>query len=120
METLNSYFQPVLEFIQEGYRQLASNSGRAIFIAFVATLFLASWKQLAPMAIAAAAVHILIDFVAPILMGNSTPRLPALAEVDFWVGLAQLCVGYALLIAVFFFLKKTVFKNLGGSTAKAH
>jgi hypothetical protein len=120
METLNSYFQPVLEFVQEGYGQLASNSGRAIFIAFVATLFLASWKQLAPMAIAAAVVHKLIDFLAPILMGNTAPRLPALAEVDFWVGLAQLCVGYALLIAVFFFLKKTVFKNLGGSAAKAH
>jgi hypothetical protein len=104
MEQIQPYLDQVLDYVRAGFDQI--NGPQGLLIALAATVFLQSWKQWLPVAVVAGAVHIAVDTLAPVLAGQAALRLPPLVDVEFWQGFAVLVAGYAVIIAVFFFIKR--------------
>lgn len=92
------------------------NQVLGLIIAAVAAVLMASWGRLFPTALAAAVIHVIITVVRPVLDGGAF-ALPDLLSGGFWLALFALFLGYAIVVAVFFFLKSLVF---GRRHAHAH
>ncbi len=94
------------------------NQVLGLIIAFIAAFFLmAGWKRLWATALGAALIHIVVQTVRPVLDGGEF-RLPELLSVGFWMSVFALFLGYAIVIAVFYFIKTIV--TGGGKKAHAH
>jgi hypothetical protein len=98
----------------DGVNQVVGLIIAAVFGFFV----LGHWKGLWGAAFAAMVVHTLIEAVRPMLDGGVF-ALPALTELNFWISRFALFLGYAIVIAVFFFIK-TLLTGGFGKKAKAH
>ena len=70
----------------------------------VAALIMPTWNRLWATALGAALVHHLINAVRPMLDGGAF-ALPPLLTLSFWMATLALFLGYAVVIAVFFFIK---------------
>ena len=109
---IGHYVDQAIQTLRDGFANI--NNPKGLLIALAATIFMGGWKQWLPIAIGATVIHLLIGVLAPVLSeGNGQVRLPGLMEQDFWVSTGVLFVGYAIVIAVFFFLKKMLFKGGG-------
>lgn len=75
-----------------------------LLIAVIATLTMPAWRSLGGTALGAAFVHILIGVLRPLLDGGAV-ALPDLLSLAFWMTVLALFLGYAIVIAVFFFIK---------------
>ncbi|WP_226636820.1 hypothetical protein [Brevundimonas poindexterae] len=92
------------------------NQVLGLIIAAIAAILMASWGRLFPTALAAAFIHVVINVVRPVLDGSAFV-LPDILSLDFWLALFALFLGYAIVIALFFFLKSLIF---GRRHAHAH
>jgi hypothetical protein len=81
----------------------------AIIIALIAVLMMKTWGRLIFMAIGAVIVHLIILAVLPLAQGGKL-AIPDVMAPGFLMQVLSLAVGYAILIIIFFFLKKNVFK----------
>jgi hypothetical protein len=103
-------------YLREGFANI--NNPKGLLIALAATIFMGGWRQLLPIALVATVVHIVIERLAPVLAGGGGEvTLPPLMEEGFWTQVLVLFLGYAIIIAVFFFIKSMFFR---GAAAKAH
>jgi hypothetical protein len=109
MEQIQPYLDQVLDYVRAGFDQI--NGPQGLLIALAATVFLQSWKQWLPVAVVAGAVHIAVDTLAPVRAGQAALRLPPLVDVEFWQGFAVVVAGYAVIIAVFFFIKRLLVRR---------
>ncbi|MBS0297517.1 MAG: hypothetical protein JSR45_14510 [Proteobacteria bacterium] len=100
--------KPVLDFIHHGFNDVRT-SVVAIIIALIAVLMMKTWGRLIFMAIGAVIVHLAIIALLPLVQGGKFV-FPDVMSQAFWMQAISLLVGYAILIVVFFFLKKNVFK----------
>ena len=80
------------------------NQVMGLVIAAIAALIMPSWSRLWSTALGAALVHHLINAVRPMLDGGAF-ALPPLLTLSFWMVTLALFLGYAVVIAVFFFIK---------------
>ncbi len=78
-----------------------------LLIAIIAALLMPVWRSLWATAAGATVVHILVGVLRPVLDGAEFV-LPELLTVGFWMGAFTLFLGYAIVIAVFFFIKTLV------------
>ncbi len=93
------------------------NQVLGLIIAGVAGLFLMhGWSRLWATALGAAFVHILIQALRPVLDGGAF-QLPDILTMGFWMSVLALFLGYAIVIAVFYFVKTLL---TGGRKAHAH
>ena len=83
-----------------------------LLIAVIATLMMPAWRSLGGTALGAALVHILIGVLRPVLDGGSAV-LPDLLSLGFWMTVLALFLGYAIVIAVFFFIKTLLTGGFG-------
>jgi len=100
--------KPVLDFIHHGFNDVRT-SVVAIIIALIAVLMMKTWGRLIFMAIGAVIVHLIILAVLPLAQGGKL-AIPDVMAAGFLMQVLSLAVGYAILIIIFFFLKKNVFK----------
>ena len=92
------------------------NQVLGLIIAAVAAFFLmAGWRSLWATALGSAFVHILVQALRPVLDGGEF-RLPDLLTMGFWMSVLALFLGYAIVIAVFYFIKSL----LTGGRRRAH
>lgn len=99
-------------YLREGFANI--NNPKGLLIALAATVFLGSWKQWIPVSLVAVIVHIAIEQLAPVLAGEGgAVVLPDLTSEAFWTRVLVLFLGYLVIIGIFFFVKRLVFK--GGS-----
>ncbi|WP_135210259.1 hypothetical protein [Vitreimonas flagellata] len=100
-------------YLREGFANI--NNPKGLLIALAATLFLGSWKQWFPISLVAVIVHIAIEQLAPVLAGNGgAVVLPDITSETFWTRVLVLLLGYLIIIGVFFFVKRMIFRGGGG------
>ncbi|CAN5217579.1 hypothetical protein BH10PSE2_BH10PSE2_12330 [soil metagenome] len=94
----------------EGLFALASggfdsvNQVTGLIIALVLTLMMSSWRSLWATAFGAVIVDRIVMMLRPALDGGAI-ALPDIMTLSFWMTCLALFLGYAIVIAIFFFIK---------------
>jgi hypothetical protein len=99
----------VLDFMRAGFNSV--NAVQGLIIAFVAALIMPGWNRLLVFAVAATVVHVIVDVLLPVVSGGAALRLPPILEVPFWREVGFLLVGYLIIIAVLFLLRRLLLKR---------
>ncbi len=102
MDTIIGFFQQVFELAQAGFSGV--NQVLGLIIALVGALIMVTWRDLWRTAAGAAVIHVLIGAVLPMLDGGQF-TLPNVMTLTFWIMLLGLFLGFAVVIALFFFVK---------------
>ncbi|HWA00417.1 MAG TPA: hypothetical protein VG841_08900 [Caulobacterales bacterium] len=110
MDTITPYIDPVFDFLKSGFNSINNLPG-ALLIAVAAAILMQSWKQWLPVSALAVVVQVAVERLAPVLTSHASFQLPQIMEQPFWVQCASRLVGYAIVIAIFFFLKSLVLKR---------
>lgn len=110
MESVQALLDQFVALLREGFGEV--NGAKGILIGLAATIFLQSWKQWLPVSLVAVLIHIAIDWLTPVLQGGDL-RLPNFLEPGFWNLAGVLFVGYAVIIAVFYFVKTLLLRGKG-------
>lgn len=113
-DSIGAFLTGLFALAQGGFDGVNQVTG--LLIAVIAALVMPAWSRLWATALGAAFIHILIGVVGPMLDGGGLV-LPALLTLGFWMTVLALFLGYAIVIAVFFFIK-TLFA--GGTRARRH
>lgn len=112
---ISTLLQGVFALAEGGFDGV--NQVLGLIIAGVAGLFLMhGWSRLWVLALGSAFVHILIQALRPVLDGGAF-RLPDILTMGFWMSVFALFLGYAIVIAVFYFVKTLL---TGGRRSHAH
>lgn len=110
---MQAFIDQAIQVLREGFAQI--NDPKGLLIALAATLFLQSWRQWIPASIIAVVIHVAIERLAPVLAGaGGEVSLPPLMEEAFWTRTGILLVGYLVIIAVFFVIKRILTPGGGG------
>lgn len=113
MDKATGAFGPVFGFIHQGFDGVRTDVLAIVIALIIVLAVMKSWGQLIAMAILAVVAHLLIvAFVVPIA-DHKQLALPPLMDPRYWHMALSLAVGYLIMLIVFFFLKKNVFK-MGG------
>lgn len=99
----------ILDFMRAGFDQV--NAVQGLIIAFVAALLLPAWGRLPAFVVAATVVHLLVDVLMPVIAGGAALRLPSFLELPFWREVAFLLIGYFIVIAVLFLLRRVLLRR---------
>ena len=90
-----------------------------LIIAAVFGLFLmGAWRGLWSAALGAVLTHTIIEVLRPLLDGGAL-ALPPLTETGFWMSRFALFLGYAIVVAVFYFIR-TLLGGGRGRRVHAH
>jgi len=111
MHDVTYYLHEILDFFDRGITDGFTNVNGAlgIIIALVAAYMLHSWKRLWAVALGATVVHLVAEVMLPVLDNRGRFALPPdLLHQGYWRTAAALYLGYFVVIAVFFFLKRNV------------
>lgn len=115
---LGNLLQGLLALADSGFDGV--NQVMGLVIAAVFGFFLmGAWGGLWGSALGATLAHTLIEALRPMLDGGAF-LLPDLTEGGFWITRLALFLGYAIVIAVFFFIKTLLTGGLGRKRAHAH
>lgn len=101
-DSIGVFLNGLFDLAQGGFDGV--NQVMGLLIAVIAALIMPAWRRLWATALGAAFVHILVGIVRPMLDGGALV-LPALLTLGFWMSVLALFLGYAIVIAVFFFIK---------------
>jgi len=101
--------EQTLDFMRAGFDSV--NALQGLIIAAVAALLLPGWRRLPAFTVGATVVHVLVDILMPVLRGGANPRLPDILELPFWREVAFLLVGYLIVIAVLFLLRRVLLRR---------
>lgn len=112
---LGNLLQGLLSLTEAGFDGV--NQVLGLIIAAVFGFFImGAWRGLWSAAFGATVVHTLVEAVRPMLDGGAF-ALPALTDASFWITRLALFLGYAVVIAVFFFIRTLL---TGGFGRRAH
>ncbi len=110
LDSITAFLSGLFGLAQGGFDGV--NQVMGLIIAVIAALLMPAWSRLSATALGAAFVHILIGVLRPALDGGALV-LPPLLTVGFWMTVLALFLGYAIVIAVFFFIKSLFTGGLG-------
>ena len=116
IDSIGAFLSGFLALARGGFDGVNQVTG--LLVAVIAALLMADWSRLWATALAAAAAHVLIGVVRPVLDGAPFV-LPDLLTLGFWMTVLALFLGYAIVIAVFFFIK-TLFTGGARHAKHAH
>ncbi|ADK99539.1 hypothetical protein [Brevundimonas subvibrioides] len=115
---LGNLLQGLLALADSGFDGV--NQVLGLVIAGVFAFFLmGAWSGLGSAAFGAMVVHTLIEAVRPMLDGGAF-ALPDLTDMSFWMTRLALFLGYAIVIAVFFFVRTLLTGGFGRRRSHAH
>ncbi len=123
MGSLESVIEAIHQFILAAYHDV--NNWVGLLIALFAVVLMSNWKQLLPLTLGATIVRVIADILMPAVQKGKVSlaevKLPEFLVPAFWSDKATLFVGFLILIAMFFAVKKVVFMRGGhAKRAKAH
>jgi len=101
--------ESVLGFAREGFAEV--NAVLGLLIAVVAALMMTSWARLPFIAVGAALAHIVLETLAPVIAESGGFELPDLLQPYFWRYAGVLFVGYLIVVAILFAIKRLVLKK---------
>ncbi len=102
IDQIGAFLGGVAALAQTGFDGV--NQVMGLIIAIIAALLMGGWRALGSTALGAALVHLIVLAVLPVINGG-TFALPNILSVPFWMTAAALFLGYAIVIAIFFFIK---------------
>ena len=111
MGDFNYYLHEIIDFFRQGFHEGFAhvNAVLGLIIALVAAYMLSSWKKIWTMALGATLVHLVSEVMLPVIVNRSRFELPPnLIDLSYWRSAVALYLGYLIVIAVFFFIKKNV------------
>ena len=114
-DSIGAFLSGMFGLAQGGFDTINQVTG--LIIAVIATFMMPAWSRLWATSLGAAFVFILVDLVRPILDGGAFV-MPALLTMGFWMMVLALFLGFAVVIAVMFFIK-SLFVGRGHSK-RAH
>jgi hypothetical protein len=117
MESMQSYVDAALAFLNEGYNQV--NGPQGLIIGLLAVVIMQSWGQWLAITVGATVTYAVVEAVRPIIFDGGALKLPPVTDPAYWGTLASLYVGLLVIIAMFFAVKKVLFMR-GAAKAKAH
>lgn len=109
METVTPYLNEVFTFVREGFNSV--NAVLGLIIALVAAFIMPSWGRLWAVALGATVVNVIADILLPVVSGGAALKLPPVIELSFWRHVLVLFVGYILVVALLYFLRRTLLKG---------
>lgn len=121
MSQFSYYANDFLYFFRDGLREGFAhvNAALGLIIALVAAYMMPAWKRIWATALGATIIHLLAEVMIPVLANQTRFALPSnLLEWSYWRTAIALYLGYLVVIAVFFFVKRNVLPR--GATAAHH
>ena len=116
IDSIGAFLSGFLALARGGFDGVNQVTG--LLIAIIAALLMTAWSRLWATALGAALVHVAIGVLRPVLDGGAFV-LPNLLTLGFWMSVLALFLGYAIVIAVFFFIK-TLFTGGARHAKHAH
>ena len=114
IDSIGAFLSGLFGLAQGGFDGV--NQVMGLLIAVIAAILMPAWSRLWATALGAAFVHILVGVIRPALDGAPLV-LPPMLTLSFWMTVLALFLGYAIVIAVFFFIKTLL---SGGHRRRAH
>lgn len=116
-DTIGAFLTGLFGLAQGGFDGV--NQVVGLLIAVIAALIMPAWNRIWAMAFGAAIVDRIIATLRPVLDGGEL-TLPPLLTLTFWMTVLGLFLGYAIVIAVFFFIKSLFTGSAHGHSKHAH
>lgn len=116
MHDISYYLHVIIDFFKDGFREGFAhvNAVLGIIIALIATYMMSEWKRIWAITLGATIVHLISEVMLPVLADHESFRLPPnLLELSYWRTAIALYLGYLVIIAVFFFVKKQILPKGG-------
>ncbi len=101
--------EQALDVMRAGFDSV--NAVQGLIIAALAALIMTSWKRLPTFVVAATLLHVIVDVLLPVVSGGAALRLPDILALTFWREVAFLVVGYLIVIAVFYLLRRLLLRR---------
>lgn len=101
-DSIGAFLGGLFGLAQGGFDTINQVTG--LVIAVIAALVMPAWSRLWATALGSAFVFILVGAVRPMLDGGAFV-MPALLTAGFWMAVLALFLGFAVVIAVMFFIK---------------
>jgi hypothetical protein len=108
---IQRYLHEIMVFFHQGFHEGFAhvNAILGLIIALVAAYMLHSWKRIWASALGATIIHLIADVMLPVVVNDNRFELPPnLLDLSYWRAAAALYLGYLIVIAVFFFIKRNV------------
>ena len=101
-DSIGAFLGGMFGLAQGGFDTINQVTG--LLIAVIAALMMPAWSRLWATSLGAAFVFILVGLLRPMLDGGAFV-MPALLTLGFWMTVLALFLGFAVVIAVMFFIK---------------
>lgn len=111
MDLLTEWWNKAMDYLASGFGEL--NWTLPLLIAIWFAFQLGDYKSLPKSALGATLAFLLVT-ILPLRRGEQFALPDNLITQDYWLGLVAIFLAFALLIAFFFTLKRTVLKGGGG------
>ncbi|MDO9078738.1 MAG: hypothetical protein Q7U72_14990 [Brevundimonas sp.] len=116
-DSIGAFLTGLFGLAQGGFDTVNQVTG--LVIAVIAALMMPAWSRLWATSLGAALVFILVGLVRPMLDGGAFV-MPALLTLNFWMTVLALFLGFAVVIAVMFFIKSLFVGRGHGHRRHAH
>ncbi len=116
-DSIGAFLSGLFGLAQGGFDTINQVTG--LIIAVIAALMMPAWSRLWATSLGAAFVFILVGLVRPMLDGGAFV-MPALLTMSFWMTVLALFLGFAVVIAVMFFIKSLFVGRGHGHSRHAH
>lgn len=109
MDQVSPYLHDILSFFRDGFRDGFAhvNGALGIIIAVFVAYELSEWRRLWAAALGATVLHLVSVVMIPVLANERGFQLPPdLLQLAYWKTAAALFLGYLVVVAVFFAIKR--------------
>jgi dolichol kinase len=110
------YLNEIIDFLRDGFRDGFAhvNAILGLIIALIAAYLLPSFRRLWAVALGATIIHLIAEVMLPVLDNRESFHLPPdLLQLSYWRTAIALYLGYLVVIAIFYFIKKRVLPGGG-------
>ncbi len=101
-DSIGAFLTGIFGLAQGGFDTINQVTG--LIIAVIATFMMPAWNRLWATSLGAAFIFILVGLLRPLLDGGAFV-MPPLLTLTFWMTVLALFLGFAVVIAVMFFIK---------------
>ncbi len=109
MADVQPYINDTLDFARTGFATV--NVALGLIIAVIAAFMTTNYKQLFVITLGATLLTIVAEALLPVVAKTGDLRMPQVLNEPFWYHVGYLLVGYLVLIAVLFTLRRALLKG---------
>ena len=112
MDTVMHYLNEIWDLLKHGFVEINAILGLLVALYFVYRM--SKWQDLWKLALGATLIYAIARVLVPVIDHNAAFKLPPLVETAYLWNLVAVFLGFTLVLAALFFVKKNVLKGGGG------